>query len=58
MPQDPKAPQVVWIACRAAPKGRCAGQQATVMKAVRTPGGGSITHYKCQTCGRRFGVQV
>ena len=48
----------VWIACRAEPKGRCDGKQATILKSTKTPGGGSITSYKCQTCGRRFGVRV
>lgn len=48
----------VWISCRAEPKGRCDGKQAVVVKHIKTPGGGSITHYKCSTCSRRFGVQV
>ena len=58
MAQDTKPPTTVWIACRAAPTGRCEGKQALIVKSIKTPGGGSITHYKCQTCGRRFGVQV
>lgn len=58
MTQPTDRPTTVWIACRAAPKGRCEGNQAVVLKTVKTPGGGSITHYKCSTCGRRFGVQV
>ena len=58
MSQKNEPPKTVWIACRAAPSGRCGGNQATVVKLIRTPGGGSIGHYKCLTCGRRFGVQV
>lgn len=51
-------PQTVWIACRAIPKGKCDGKQAVILRKVKTPGGGSITHYKCTKCGRRFGVQI
>lgn len=58
MANHPEQPTTVWIACRAAPRGRCEGNHAVLLKTVRTPGGGSITHYKCSTCGRRFGVQV
>jgi hypothetical protein len=58
MSQDTNPPQKVWVACRAAPMGRCEGKWATILRSVKTPGGGAIIHYKCQTCGRRFGVQV
>lgn len=48
--------RTVWIACRAKPG--CTGQQASVVTVTKTAGGGSITRFKCLTCGRAFHVQV
>lgn len=56
-PETPKPPKkMVWVACRATPG--CEGKQATVVFSKKTPGGGSVTRYKCGTCGGAFHIKV
>lgn len=55
----PPVKKTVWMACRAGSGGKpCPGNQAEVLKLVKTPGGGHSARYKCLTCNRPFHVSV
>lgn len=55
-PKKKKELKEVWMACRA--RDGCTGNQAAVVFSKRTPGGGSVSRFKCLTCGGSWHVQV
>jgi len=48
--------KIVWVACRASDK--CEGQRSEQIRHLKTDGGGHISHYRCQTCKKKFVVRV
>lgn len=55
-PRKPTEQRTIWMSCRA--KQGCPGQQATIVMQNKTPGGGTATRYRCQTCGGAFHINT
>lgn len=55
MPEE-KKPREVWMTCRG--KKGCEGKIAVVVFQKNTQGGGSVSRYRCKTCGSTWHVQV